>query len=71
MPTLAGKRALVTGSTQGLGLAVARQLASSGCDLVLHGFGDADAVAALQRQIEAERGVRSICYWPANSLPDA
>ena len=63
--TLDGKRVLVTGSTQGLGLAVARRLASVGCDIVLHGLGDPDAVAALQRQIEAESGVRSL-YSPAD-----
>ena len=58
--TLAGRNALVTGSTQGLGLAAARRLASAGCGIVLHGLGDAGAVAVLQRQIEAEFGVRSM-----------
>lgn len=56
---------MVTGSTQGLGLAVARRLSSVGCDIVLHGLGDPDAVAALQRQTEAEFGVRSM-YSPAD-----
>jgi 3-hydroxybutyrate dehydrogenase len=62
---LAGRRALVTGSTQGLGLAVARRLASAGCDIVLHGLEDPDAMAVLQRPIEAESGVRSM-YLPAD-----
>jgi 3-hydroxybutyrate dehydrogenase len=58
--TLAGRRALVTGSTQGLGLATARRLASAGCNIVMHGLGDAGAIAGLQREIEAESGVRSM-----------
>jgi len=71
MTALAGKRALVTGSTQGLGLAVARRLASNGCDIVLHGLADPDAVSLVQQQIETERGVRTMYSSADLSSPAA
>jgi 3-hydroxybutyrate dehydrogenase len=43
---LTGKTALVTGSTSGIGLGIARVLARAGANVVLNGFGDADAVKA-------------------------
>ncbi|UIF88844.1 3-hydroxybutyrate dehydrogenase [Cupriavidus sp. UYPR2.512] len=46
MTTLNGKTALVTGSTSGIGLGIAQVLAQAGANLVLNGFGDADAAVA-------------------------
>ncbi len=51
--SLAGKVALVTGSTSGIGLGIARALAGQGASILLNGFGDAAVIAALQAEIAA------------------
>lgn len=57
---LKGKRALVTGSTSGIGLAVARALASEGASIMLNGFGDADEIEAIRAEIEAIAGAPAL-----------
>ncbi|MBL27513.1 MAG: beta-D-hydroxybutyrate dehydrogenase [Rhodospirillaceae bacterium] len=68
--TLAGKCALVTGSTGGLGAAIARRLAREGCNVVLNGFGDDAAIEALRSEIGEKSGVE-VLYHPADlARPD-
>ena len=50
---LAGKRALVTGSTSGIGLAIARALAAEGAHVVLNGFGEASEIDRLCGELGA------------------
>lgn len=53
---LKGKNALVTGSTSGIGLGIAKALAAKGANIILNGFGDVDGpraeVAALGVQVD-------------------
>ena len=54
---LNGKRALVTGSTSGIGLGIARALAAQGASVMLNGFGDGAEIEALRSGMAKEFGV--------------
>jgi 3-hydroxybutyrate dehydrogenase len=55
---LTKRTALVTGSTSGIGLGIARAFAQQGADVMLNGFGDAAQIETLRADLEREHGVR-------------
>jgi len=57
---LKGKSAVVTGSTSGIGEGIAKALAAAGANVMLNGFGDADAIEALRAGIERDFGVKCL-----------
>ncbi|MGF9760838.1 3-hydroxybutyrate dehydrogenase [Microvirga sp. 0TCS3.31] len=65
--TLTSKTAVVTGSTSGIGLAIARALAKEGANIVLNGLGDEAEIEKTRAGIESEFGVKAV-YSPANML---
>lgn len=62
---LSGKAAIVTGSTSGIGLGIARALAARGASLVLNGFGDPDEIEKTRSDLAAEFKV-NVLYSKAN-----
>src|SRR5262245_1383930 len=57
---LKNKVAIITGSTSGIGLGIARVLAKQGANIVLNGFGDAKEIEAIRAGIEREHDVRAV-----------
>jgi 3-hydroxybutyrate dehydrogenase len=60
-----GKSVVITGSTSGIGLGIARKFAASGANVMLNGFGDAHEIEALRYGLAEEFGV-SVAYSPAD-----
>jgi 3-hydroxybutyrate dehydrogenase len=60
-----GKNAVVTGSTSGIGLGIARALAEQGVNLMLNGFGDKDEIEGLRAGLKKQHGI-TVHYSPAD-----
>ena len=67
---LAGKTAVITGSTSGIGLGIARAFAEAGMHVMLNGLGDPAAVEATRAGIEADYGVKAKYSAADMSKPD-
>ncbi|MGY3450018.1 3-hydroxybutyrate dehydrogenase [Bradyrhizobium sp. USDA 4353] len=67
---LKGKTAVVTGSTSGIGLAIARGFASAGANVVINGFGAPDDIEKERAAIESEFKVKAV-HSPADMTKPA
>jgi 3-hydroxybutyrate dehydrogenase len=65
MKSLQNRSAVVTGSTSGIGLGIARALAAAGANVMLNGFGDQEEIDRLVRELAASTGVK-IAYHGAD-----
>jgi 3-hydroxybutyrate dehydrogenase len=70
MAHLNGKTALITGSTSGIGLGIARALAGAGANIVLNGLGDAAEIEKIRLGLEADHGVRAVYHNADMTKPE-
>src|SRR6185503_15810441 len=70
-PSLAGKTALVTGSTSGIGLGIATELARDGANIILNGFGDAAEIERLRAGLSSDCKVKVVYDAADMSKPDS
>ena len=64
------KSAIVTGSTSGIGLGIARGLAEQGADILLNGFGNADEIEFTRAEMQRQYGVKVRYSGADMSRPD-
>ena len=69
--SLAGRSAIVTGSTSGIGLGIAQAFAAAGVDVMLNGFGDAKEIEKIRGEIAEEHKVKAVYDGADMSKPEA
>jgi 3-hydroxybutyrate dehydrogenase len=69
-PELTGKCAIVTGSTSGIGLGIARAFANAGINVMINGFGEPKEIEAIRASLENEFGVMTRHSWADMQRPD-
>ena len=67
---LTRKSAVVTGSTSGIGLGIARAFARAGASVMLNGFGEAGEIEKIRKDLEREFGVRAVYHGADMSKPE-
>ena len=67
---LKGKSALITGSTSGIGLGIARTLAGQGCNIMMKGLGDPEKIEATRVALETEFGITARFHGADMTRPD-
>ena len=67
---LKNKCALITGSTSGIGLGIAKSLAAEGCNIVLNGFGPAEEIEKIRSSLASEFSVKAHYSDADMSKPD-
>jgi 3-hydroxybutyrate dehydrogenase len=67
---LGGRSAIVTGSTSGIGLGIARRLAAAGANVMVNGLGDQGQVDAAVQSV-ADAGSGDVDFSPANMIQPA
>lgn len=67
---LQGKTALVTGSTSGIGLGIAKALAAAGANIIINGFGEAAAIEAERAALEVLNGGKAAYDGADLTKPD-
>lgn len=68
---MSGKRVLITGSTSGIGLGIARAFAADGCSIMLNGLGTNEEIQRAQQEVR-ESGAAHVKFSPADMRdPDA
>ena len=65
---LAGRVAVVTGSTSGIGLGIARALAGAGADVVINGLGDPREIERVLSELERDHPASRVLYNGANLM---
>jgi 3-hydroxybutyrate dehydrogenase len=68
--TLKSRNAIVTGSTSGIGLAIARALAEQGANVMINGFGDAAAIESERSKLASDFGITALYSGADMSKPD-